>query len=162
LPELRSKQNVELFERHGIFTSEEVDSRCEIMLENLAKTIHIEALTLVDMVNKEILPSVLSYIGELAKVSLKKSELGISAGFERDLARKLSALCDKTANGIAKLERSVTYAEKKQNVLEKASAYDKDIRKQMEELRENIDEMERKTAKKYWSYPTYADMLFYN
>jgi glutamine synthetase len=162
LPELRSKQNVELFERHGIFTSEEVDSRCEIMLENLAKTIHIEALTLVDMVNKEILPSVLSYIGELAKVSLKKSELGISAGFERDLAKKLSALCDKTANGIAKLERSVTYAEKKQNVLEKASAYDKDIRKQMEELRENIDEMERKTAKKYWSYPTYADMLFYN
>ena len=162
LPSLRSKQNVELFERHGIFTSQEIDSRCEIMLENLAKTIHIEALTLIDMVNKDILPSVLSYVGELAKISLKKSELGISAGFERDLAKKLSSLCDKTANGVSKLERSLTYAEKKQNVFERATAYDKDIRKQMEDLRENIDEMERKTAKKHWCYPTYADMLFYN
>ena len=162
LPQLCSAENVALFERHGIFTASEVNSRCEIMLESFAKTIHIEALTLIDMVNKEILPSVISYVGELSATALSKAELGITNGFERDLAKKLSSLCDKTASGILKLERAVSSAEKKTKPSEKASVYDREIRKLLDEIRVYIDEMEKKTSKKYWRYPTYSDMLFYN
>lgn len=162
LPYLRSEQNVALFERHGIFTASEVNSRCDIMLESFAKTVHIEALTLIDMINKEILPSVASYMNSLTELALRKAELGVSSGFERDLVKKLSITCDKTASSAAKLERAVNTAEKKENVSERAEYYDKDIRKLLNELRTSIDELEQKTAKKYWPYPTYADMLFYN
>ena len=162
LPYLRSEQNISLFERHGIFTASEVVSRCDIMLESFAKTVHIEALTMIEMVNREFLPAVSSYIGALADTALKKQSLEISpSGYEKDTAKKLSALCDKALSAMTRLDSAVASAEKCKTAEEKAAAYDKNVRRIMTELRSYIDEMEKKTSREYWPCPTYADILYY-
>jgi glutamine synthetase len=162
LPYLRSEQNISLFERHGIFTASEVISRCDIMLENFAKTVHIEALTMIDMVNREFLPAVTSYINTLADTAIKKQKLEISTqGYEKELAKRLSALSDKTFSALSRLERAVSSAEKCKTPEEKALSYDRDVRRIMTEIRTYVDEMEKKTAREYWPHPTYTDMLYY-
>ena len=162
LPYLRAKENIEVFERHGIFTASEVDSRCDIMLENFAKTVHIEALTMIEMVNREFLPAVSSYIGVLADTAIKKHQLEISSyGYEKETAKKLSTLCDKATSALSRLEGAVASAEKCRTAEEKALSYEKNVRRIMSELRACVDEMEKKTAKAYWPHPTYADILYY-
>ena len=114
------------------------------------------------MVNRELLPAVSAYIGALADVAIKKQQLDMSASlYEKDTAKRLSALCDKAISAQSRLERAVASAEKCKTEEEKALAYDKDVRRIMTELRSYVDEMEKKTAKTYWPHPTYTDMLYY-
>ena len=162
LPHLRSEQNISLFERHGIFNSSEVISRCDIMLESFAKTVHIEALTMIEMVNREFLPAVSAYIGALADTAIKKQSLDIvGTSYEKDTAKKLSSLCDKALSAMTRLDSAVAAAEKSKTAEDKALAYDKNVRRIMTELRSYVDEMEKKTSREYWPCPTYADMLYY-
>ena len=112
LPYFKSKKNIALFEKHGIFSALEVESRTDIMLENYSKVMNIEALTMIDMANKQILPAVTAYIKELAKTALATKELGFESTAQIATAKKLAKLYDASAKSVATLSDKVREAEK--------------------------------------------------
>ncbi len=160
LPYFKSKKNIALFEKHGIFSALEVESRTDIMLENYSKVMNIEALTMIDMANKQILPAVTAYIKELAKTALATKELGFESTAQIATAKKLAKLYDASAKSVATLSDKVREAEKLTDIEKKALFYRSDVLPVMEELRKSADEMEVNTADKYWPFPTYGAILF--
>ena len=160
LPYFKHKKNVELFEKHGIFSELEVNSRTDIMLENYSKVVNIEALTMIDMANKQILPAVTTYVKELAKTALATKELGFEATAQIETAKKLTALSANAATTLKKLKEKVSKAESIVGTEEKAMFYHTDVIPYMNKLRKDADEMEVNTADKYWPFPTYGAILF--
>ena len=162
LPHYVDQKNIDLFARHGIFTKEEVESRYEILMESYAKTINIEALTMLEMARRDILPAVMAYVKELTEaVAVKKSvssEISVSA--EMELITKLSSLCETFIANIDALDKTVLAAKSIEDQIEAAKFYYTDVFKAMTELREIGDEMEVYTSAEYWPYPTYGEMLF--
>ena len=138
----------------------EVESRTDIMLENYSKVMNIEALTMIDMANKQILPAVTAYIKELAKTALATKELGFESTAQIATAKKLAKLYDASAKSVATLSDKVREAEKLTDIEKKALFYRSDVLPVMEELRKSADEMEVNTADKYWPFPTYGAILF--
>ena len=157
---LTDVKNVELFTRHGVFTGEELASRREIMFENYAKVIHIEALTMLDMVRREILPAVIAYTDRLMKAALRKRELGVSGNFETKLTEKLSALTDRIAETADGLEHASASAQACSGNEEKARRHREAVIPAMHELRAACDEAELLVARDVWPYPSYGEMLF--
>lgn len=160
IPYFKSPKNVALFEKHGIFSPLEVESRTEILLENYCKVVNIEALTMIDMANKEILPAVTTYINELTATAINAKSLGINASAQVTTAKLLSDLCEKATKTLKKLKDSVHKAESIGNIEDQAMSYRNDVLVAMDELRKLADEMEVNTAEKYWPIPTYGDLLF--
>ncbi len=162
LPFFASRKNVELFTRNKIFTEAEVRSRCEIMLENYCKVINIEALTLLDMAKKDILPAVFLNIKDLAKsVSLKKS-IGMEVSGDADMVMvaEMSHLANLMAGKISALEAAILEEEDKKDYSCQTGFVHGTILKAMNELRSVIDRLEVIVGSKYWPYPYYSDMLF--
>ena len=157
---LTDVKNVELFTRHGVFTGEDLASRREIMFENYAKVIHIEALTMLDMVRREILPAVIAYTDRLMKAALRKRELGVSGNFETKLTEKLSALTDRIAETADGLEHASASAQACSGNEEKARRHREAVIPAMQELRAACDEAELLVARDVWPYPSYGEMLF--
>ena len=162
IPHLLDSKNVEMLVNHKIFNETELKSRCEIMFENYSKTLIIEANTMIDMVSTEILPAVSKYTTSLAaSINTKKGACeGMACGYETELLKKLSFLSDGIATSVDELEEELM----KVNDISEIEAQSYEIRDRlipkMNELRVLCDQAEAKTAKDFWPYPSYADMLF--
>ncbi len=159
LPHYTDEKNVKLFQTHGVYTAVEMKSRQEILLEEYAKTIHIEALTAADMLGKQIIPAVIEYSGKLAKTVAAKKAIGVDAPAEaamvKNLTEKTAALVEKCAA----LEAAIAGVP---DGVEGAARYYHDaVIAAMEAARAIADELEMLVGKKYWPFPTYGDMLFY-
>ena len=161
IPHLLDDKNVELFVKHGVYTEAEISSRVEILLEEYCKTLNIEALTMIDMTKKDILPATASYIKELAKTAELSKACGAEAEFETDMVKRLSTLATQTYNKLAALEDVEVKAADIDDVEKQAKYYHDVVFAAMGELRAVADEIETLVGEKYWPYPTYGKMLFY-
>ncbi len=163
LPRYLDQKNVALFTSHKIYTEAEMEARYETIMEEYTKTLHIEALTMGRMVHHEIIPSVSSYLADLAgAVSAKRSVLKeLPCKAETALLTKLSNLLDTTYEKAEALEAALADPRTaSENVLTAASYYRDTIIPAMEALRAAVDEMEENVSSDYWPYPTYADLMF--
>ena len=162
LPHYCDEKNVKLFEKHKVYTKAEMESREEILLENYSKVINIEALTLVDMLNKQILPATLSFMKELSDTINSKAACGVATcDMEKDLLTKVSTLSNNLYAATNKLSETIDGAAEKDDVLENAQYYKDAVLPSMAEARKYSDELEGLVGKKYWPIPTYSDLLFY-
>ena len=157
LPYLTSPKNVELFGRHGVYSEAELNSRREIMYDNYNKVLHIETLTMVDMVTKDVLPAVLSYVGELAKVAKDLRAVGV----QPDLTR-LNETYSLYQEGQTRLQRLLEAMAKAQvhEGEKQARVYADEVIPAMKALRATADTLELNTPTSYWPYPTIGDILF--
>ncbi len=162
LPTILDKKNVDMLTSHRIFSEAEIRSRYEITLDNYCKTVNIEALTMVDMAKKEILPAVVAYTKSLADALAAKTAAvpGISASYEKNTIARLSGLTDEIDAATAKLESAVIRLKTAADVTEEAFMIRDDILQKMAELRVVCDEAETLTAEEYWPFPTYDRLLF--
>jgi Uncharacterized protein related to glutamine synthetase len=161
LPALIDEKNVKINEKHGVYTKTELHSRYEILLENYCKTLHIEALTMIDMTKKEIIPSVLSYEKELSELALAKKSLGKAGGdVEEKILDKLSSLTALLYKDLEALETDLINVKDHTDSMDAAKFYRSHVFASMASLRGVADELETLVAKKYWAYPTYFDLLF--
>ena len=155
-------KNVELFEKHGIFTATELKSRSEIMLDNYNKTLHIEALTMIDMTKKSILPSVIEYQGMLADTAASKKAVSehLSTEVEEKLLDTVSKLSACLYADLEALEKAVIRANDLPDGTEKAHFYREEVFSRMAALRGVADELELTVGEEYWAFPTYSDILY--
>lgn len=153
---------VEMFERHGVFTKDEVISRQEIMFEEYAKTINIEALTMIQMAKREIIPSVIDYTTNIADSinALKAASSSVSVKIQEELLGKLTALLDEVSTKLMSLESAINETTSIKDMEEKAFVYREKVFEAMNELRTPCDELEKITSEDYWPFPTYTDLLF--
>ncbi len=162
LPAFVSEKSINLFTKHRVFSRQEVCSRYEILLENYSKTINIEALTMLDMVKKYVIPAVICYEKELAELLSSKKVLGkaVSTVLEEHLLDKLSTLAESLFTRLEKLEKQVLSVRSIKGKLEHARASHDLVLAAMNELRETVDELETIVSKKHWTLPTYAEILY--
>ena len=162
LPYFIHSKNIELFTKHHVFSESELYSRYEILMENYCKTIHIEALTMIDMVKKYIIPSVLSYQGEIAEIANSKKQLipTLQCELEEKLLHNLSRLGNYLYAKLDTLETSVLNAKNHSDLLESAKYYRESIFINMQHLRGVVDELETLIGKDHWPLSTYGELLF--
>lgn len=153
------EKNVALFERHRIYSLKEMESRLEISLDEYKKAIHIEALTMIEMLRRQILPSAMRFCSSLASSLEVKERNGLHVNADKLLCLKLSALCDGLLAKTDELDECVSACPSE---VESAAFYAADkIIVKMEEAREISDELEKMTDKSFWPIPTYSEILFY-
>ena len=162
MPAMIADKNVKMLTAHKIFSPAELHSRYEILLENYSKTVNIEALTMVDMARKEILPAVEGYTKSLAEtLAAKKAAVaGLPCKYETATITKLSELSDKIADATADLDSEIAKFQAIEDVTEAANDIRDVILGKMDALRAVCDEAETITAKEFWPFPTYSDLLF--
>ena len=162
VPYYISEKNTELFRRHKVYSETELHARYEIKLEGYCKVLHIESLTMLDMVWKDILPAVSAYSGSLADAALAKKALsdGIDCSFETELAERIGRLTAETVKKTRTLENAVMESKNITDTLELARYYRDSIFAAMNELRIVVDELETLTSSEFWPYPSYGDILF--
>lgn len=162
MPAMLSEKNVKMLTSHRIFSPAELHSRYEILLENYSKTVNIEALTMVDMAKKEILPAVEKYTKSLADtLAAKKAAVaGLPCKYETATVTKLSELSDSIADATDDLEAEIEKFQAIEDVTEAANDIRDVILGKMDSLRAVCDEAETITAKEFWPFPTYSDLLF--
>ena len=163
LPHFIAEKNVALFTKHGIFTKEELNSRYEIWLENYYKTINIESNTLAEMIQKQVIPSVFTYVEKLADTAAAKKSVvaDVSVASEAALISRLSALADTMTKDLETLEADTAKAfTLTDDVLACAKAYQGAILTDMETLRKSADEAEALIPDELLPYPTYDELLF--
>ena len=155
-------KNIELFTRHRIYTETELKARYEIKLSSYCKVLHIEALTMLDMTQKDILPAVSGYARSLAEAALAKRSLSdtMDVSFETGLATKISRLTAELNGRAATLSAAVSRAEAMAGSLERARFYRDTVFEEMGSLRQVADELETLCSAEYWPYPSYGDLLF--
>ncbi len=162
MPRLISEKSIGLFTKHKVFTEEELKSRYEIFLENYSKTIHIEALTMIEMVRKDFTSGFVAYTKELTEEALNKRELldGKGASYEVTLLKKLDASGTEINKRLSALIRDVAKAESENDALKDAEYYHDAILEDMSKLRAAVDEAEVYIPDEFLPYPTYGEMLF--
>ncbi|MCD8095443.1 MAG: glutamine synthetase III [Ruminococcus sp.] len=160
VPVYLADKNVEVLSKHGVYTKVELESRVEILLEEYCKTINIEALTMVDMAKKDILPAVMTYIKELGETAATASSLGADVTVEKELISKLSSLSTAAYKALGELEEADAAASDITDVEEAARYYHDVVLVKMGELRAPADQMEALCGEKYWPYPTYEKLMF--
>ncbi len=161
IPRWISDKSVELFTKHKVLTEEELYSRYDILLENYSKTIHIESLTLQEIVRKDFMYGLLAYMKDLTgEAGLKRKVLPDAKIAEEKILAELDEYTATIMERCEKLEADTKKAEEYTDVLESAKYYEEQILADMESLREVVDKAERLIPNQYLSYPTYSDMLF--
>lgn len=160
LSHLLDDKNIRMFERFGVYSRTELEARYEIYMENYCTTISIEALTMVELVNKEIIGSVISYETALAELIESKTKLGVSASLETNLLNKISSLADEMGVRLENLETAIKGSKEPMDTAQKGDYYRKVIVSAMQSLREVVDELETLVDSQYWSLPTYSQLLF--
>ena len=160
MPYFIHEKNVDLFTKHRIFTEMEMHSRYEILLENYCKTLNIEALTMLQMAKKSIIPAVSTYTKELADAALVKKQLGADISAEQQLVKELSAQLSCFMKAIDTLDETLINVKQYEDVGECAKYYREHVFAAMQELRGISDTMETFVSKKVWPWPTYGDLLF--
>jgi glutamine synthetase len=157
------EKNIKVFEKHGVFTKAELESRFEIALENYVKVVNIEAQTMLDMAKRDIIPAVINYISDLADSINTIKATGISAdtSVQAELLSKTSGLLAAFSKGIVTLEASLAKADSIHgSTYDHAYFFRYDTFMKMGELRKIADEMETITGSDYWPIPVYGDLLF--
>ena len=162
MPHLHDKKNADMLISHGIFTKEELESRCEIMLENYCKTVIIEANTMADMAKKQILPAIEKYVGELCDTVIKKKTVSekVECMFETKTISKLSTISDAMFDMAGELEGEVIKAKEESDVVCESAKIRDRVLPAMSRLRLLADEAETVCSKECWPFPTYGDLLF--
>ena len=162
LPYLLKDKNIKLFADHKVFSRQEIESRYEIYLENYCKNVRIEALTMVDMTNKDILPAVSAYFKTLCDTVKTMGRAGIdpSGSYEQVTAEKLAALSRKIFSAVHGLSQAVDGLSEAGDAARESELIRDRVLPQMSLLREYVDAAESITAEEYWPYPSYGDLLF--
>ena len=162
LPHYTDEKNIKLFEKHGVYTKLELESRKEILLEKYCQTINIEALTMLEMVKKDIIPAICNYSKDLTEGALAKKNLSsdIDVSLETSLISKISSLSACLSKKTAELDKVLLDAKDIEDSEELAKFYHDTILSQMNEVRAIADELETIVGKGYWPFPTYTDLLF--
>ena len=158
---LTTPKAIHLFEKFGIFTEAELRSRAEVLYETYAKTINIEALTMIDMTKKKYIPTCIAYTKELCDAAAVKQSLDICSCVEKELAEKVSSLTKAAYEATEKLETAVAAAAAKDDcVLSMAKSYREDVIPVMDDLRAAVDALEVITPSEKWPVPAYSDIIF--
>jgi glutamine synthetase len=162
LPYFLHEKNISLFTSHKVFTVEEMRSRYEIILDNYCKILNIEALTMVDIAKKDILPAVSAFTKELADTAAAKKNVCEAAdcSYEEALIKKLSALASCIWSKLSTLEESLSRVQGIEDVTAQAEFYRDTVIADMQALRSCADEAETLTSSEYWPFPTYGELLF--
>ena len=161
LPEFVSRKSIDLFTKHHVFTDVELHSRYEILMEAYCKTIHIEALTMVDMVKGDIFPACVSYQNELTGLLQKKKALGYyDSSLEEYLISNISKLSADLLKKLTELENAVLQTKDERDIVSHARFYREKVFTAMVELRLTVDELETLVGKKYWPLPSYGQILY--
>ncbi len=160
---LIAEKNVKMFVRHQIYSETELHSRYEIRIENYVKTLHIEALTLKDMILKQFTPALLGYIDDLTSSVLSRKQLGLETGtgVQTALIQKLSGLYEEIVRATEKLGEDTAKAEGMEQDIEQARFYHDVVLSDMDEIRKAADEAEPLLPEGYLPYPTYEQILYY-
>lgn len=162
IPYLVADKNINLFRKHKVFTERELRARYEIYLETYVKVINIEALTMVDMVNKDILPAVSAYGKALGETIMNKKTVfaEMPCSYEMETLKLLSELTDTIYKGVCELEAAIKESKHIKGNFERAKAFELEVLPKMKSIRSSVDHAECITSREAWPYPTYADMLF--
>ena len=162
MPHLLDQKNRDMLTAHKVFTQTELESRCEIMLENYCKTVNIEGLTMVDMVRKNYLPAIEGYLYSLAKAtSLMKSVSDrVKCDYEVSTMERLSELTDSILDRVVALEKALEELKGYEDIAKTSEAVRDSVLPRMEELRKYVDEAEMLTSEKCWPFPSYGKLLF--
>ena len=158
MPYFKSDKSIKLFEGQGVFSKVEVETRCEIMMDEYNKTLHFEMLTMLEMAKQEILPACLKYTKTVAEGVAVKETLGIKAPNEKKAVQTLTSLTEELMDKIAELESATNVP--KTDVFEVGMYYKNTVIPAMDSLREVADALETVVGKDYWPFPTYTDLLY--
>lgn len=161
VPVCYEEKNVDVYVNQGVYTREEAIARADIRLENYVKIINIEALTMIEMAKRDIIPAVSDFVATLCQNVASKQAVCDKIPFrtEKDLIEKLAKLNDLTSAAVAKLEKDLKGIDK-HAVRPASQAMAHTVIPDMEEVRKLVDEMETLTSSDYWPYPTYFDILY--
>lgn len=160
LPNYKTKKSVELFAKHGVFTEIETTTRCDIMMEEYNKTLHIEMLTMLEMAKQEILPASLKYTKFVTDDLISKKSLGITAPNEMKKVQNLTDMTEALITRIDELDAVSKAVPKTDDMFKIGNYYRDTVIPSMEALRAVADELETVVAKDYWPFPTYTDLLY--
>ena len=162
MPHILDKKNVDMLTSHKVFTVSELTSRRDIMLENYCKTVIIEANTMADMAKTQIIPAAEEYCTEIAKSAAAKKVIdeNLPCSYETSLVKKLSTLIEAAFVKTQQLEEAMLTVYDADNIVTESEVIRDNILTAMSELRVTCDSLETITAKKYWPFPSYADLLF--
>ena len=160
LPYYSNEENLAMFARHKVYTGEEIVARKEILLENYCKVLNIEALTMIDMAGKQIIPACIKYMKVLAETAQSKEALGISADTEKELLARINALTAEAFKANGRLSEAAVNVKNIEGHEKQAAAYRDVVFAAMKELRASCDELETLVPESDWPIPSYADLLF--
>ena len=161
VPHYADPKNIALLEKFGVLSEKEIKARMEVLLENYAKTINIEALTMIDMAKKKYIPTCIAYTKELCDAVAVKKSLEICPCVEKELAEKVSGLTKDAYTATNKLEEAVAAAAAKDScVLDMAKSYHDDVIPVMDALRAAVDSLEVILPSEKWPVPAYSDIIF--
>ena len=159
-PTLTTDKAVKLFEKFHIFTKVELESREEIIYETYAKTINIEALTMIDMAGKDIIPAVSAYTGDLANTVLAVKEAGAAASTQTELLKEVDELLGEAKTALKTLQDETAKASSIEDVKEQAFYYKDTVKDAMDALRAPVDKLEMVVDSSIWPMPTYGELMF--
>ena len=162
LPYFVSEKSIKLFTKHNIFTEVEINSRYEILLENYCKTLNIEALTMIEMARRSILPAVMKYTNSITETLTAKQSIGIdiSKCKEKSIVEELSYITSSIIDNLEKLENAVIGVKDTEGIQAEADYYKDVVIPAMNELRAVVDRAEVIVGDEYWPYPRYGELLF--
>ena len=161
LPAFVAEKNEALYERHGVFSKIELHSRYEILLEEYCKLLHIEALTMIDMIKKSIIPACVQYQKDLADLLNSKKACGeFENNLEGSILSRISKLASCMYKKLNALEDSLIGEVSESDLESRAKYYKENILEKMSELRIAVDELETNVSKQYWPFPTYGEMIY--
>ena len=162
MPHLLDEKNKKMLMEHKVFNESELNSRCEIMLENYCKSVNIEGLTMVEMVRKNYLPAIEGYIYSLAKSvqTVKAISDKASLRYEQTTMERLSVLTDEILDKVDALDESLERLKDFDSIIKTSEAIRDDVLPKMEDLRSSVDEAETLSSEKCWPFPSYGKLLF--
>ncbi|MDE6568069.1 MAG: glutamine synthetase type III, partial [Lachnospiraceae bacterium] len=162
VPYLTADKTVDMFERQNILTRAELEARAEVRYENYAKTLNIEAKTMIDMAGKQYIPAVISYVTSLAdSINSVKAACGTAdVSVQEELLTKCSGLLAQAQKALAELKEVTAQAAKQEDGAAKAAFFKDVVIEAMNQLRAPIDELEMLVDQDFWPVPSYADLLF--
>ena len=162
IPLFTTKENIELFTKYAIFSENEIRSRCDIMLNNYCRVRNIEALTMLEMASRDIIPAVVDYCGELARTVSDKQKIGIdiTSDAAKKLCDRLTRLCNRLYNKTEQLNAVLNDMNECDDTLKQAKYCKDKVLLAMGELRAVADELETCMSSRHWPYPTYSQLLY--
>ena len=162
IPHLLDEKNASMLIEHKVFTRTELESRCEIMLENYVKTVNSEGQTMVDMVRKNYLPAIEDYLFSIAQATamMQKVSENVKCKYEISTIERLSELTDKILDRVEDLEGALQTLRQCDDITESACLVRDEVLPKMEHLRVYVDEAEMRTGENYWPFPNYGKLLF--